>query len=42
MVQSAISQGVSNGILLVPHRTKTFFTDDDKGKSMARHRTFST
>ena len=27
-------------MLLVPHRITTFFTDDDKGKSMARHRKF--
>ena len=42
MMQSAISQGVSIGILLVRHRITTFFTDDGKGKQMARHRTFST
>ena len=41
MMQSAISWGVSIGILLVPHRF-TFFTDESKGKSMACHRTFST
>ena len=41
MMQSAISRGVSVGILLVPHRI-TFFTDDGKGKWMAHHRTFST
>ena len=42
MMQSAISQGVWIEILLVPHRITTFFTDDGKGKLMARHRTFST
>ena len=42
MMQSALSRGVSIGILLVPHRNTTFFTDDGKGKSMDRHRTFST
>ena len=39
MMQSAISRGVSIEILLVPHRITKFFTDDGKGKSMARHRT---
>ena len=42
MMQSAISRGVSIGILLVAHRFTTFFTDDGKGKSKARHRTFHT
>ena len=42
MMQSAISRGVSIGILLVSHRITTFFTDDSKGKSMSRHRVFST
>ena len=42
MMQPAISRGVSIEILLVPHRITTFFTYDSKGKSMARHRTFST
>ena len=42
MMQSAISQGVSTEILLVPHRITTFFKDDSKDKSMAHHRTFST
>ena len=41
MMQLAISQGVSIGILLVPHRITSFFTDDGKGKLMAHHRTFS-
>ena len=41
-MQSAISWGVSIGILLVPHRITTFFTDYGKGKSMTRHRAFST
>ena len=42
MMQSAISRGISIGILLVQHRITTFFTDDNKSKLMARHRTFST
>ena len=42
MMQSAISRGVSIEIILVLHRITTFFTDDGKGKSIARHRTFST
>ena len=42
MMQSAISRGVSIGILLVPHRITTFFTDGGTGKLMVRHRTFST
>ena len=42
MMQSAMSQGVSIGILLVPHRITTFFMDDGKGKLMAPHRAFST
>ena len=42
MIQSAISRGVSIGILLVPHRITTFFTDGGTGKLMVRHRTFST
>ena len=42
MMQSAISRGVSTGILLVLHRITTFFTEDGKGKLMACHRTFST
>ena len=41
MMQSAISQGVIIGILLVLPRISTFFMDDSKGKSMAWHRTFS-
>ena len=41
MVQSAMSRGVSIGMLLVPHKITTFFTDESKGKSMAHHRTFS-
>ena len=41
-MQSAMSQGVSIGILLVPHRITTFFMDDSKGKLMAPHRAFST
>ena len=41
MMQSTISQRVSIGILLVPHRIIAFFKDDGKGKSMAHHRTFS-
>ena len=39
-MQSAISRGESIGILLVLHRIIMFFTDDGKGKSMARHITF--
>ena len=42
MMQSAKLRGVSTELLLVPHRIKTFFTDDGKGKSMARYRKFST
>ena len=42
MMQLVISWGVSIGILLVPHRITTFFTDDSKDKLMTRHRTFST
>ena len=42
MMQSAISRGVSIGMLLVSHRITTFFTDDGKGISMSRHRAFST
>ena len=41
-MQLAISRGVSYGILLVPHRITIFFTGDGKGKSIARHGTFST
>ena len=41
MMQSAISQGLSIGILLVPHRI-TFFMNNSKGKLMACHITFST
>ena len=40
MIESAISRGVSIGILLVLHKITTFFMDDGKGKLMARHRTF--
>ena len=39
MMQSTISWGVSIGILLVPHRIATFFTDNSKGKLMVCHRT---
>ena len=42
MMQSAISREVSIGILLVPHRITTFFTDGGTGKLMVSHRTFST
>ena len=43
MMQSAISRGVSIGVLLlVPHRITIFFTDDGKGKSMAPHSTILT
>ena len=41
MMQSAISWGVSVGILLVLHRITTFFMDDSKGKLTAHYRTFS-
>ena len=41
MMQSAISQGLSVGILLVPHRI-TFFMNNSKGKLMTYHITFST
>ena len=41
-MQSAISQGVSIGILLVPHRITTFLMDDGKGKLMAPHRAISS
>ena len=40
IIQSAISRGVSNGILLVPHIITILFMDDGKGKLIARHRTF--
>ena len=43
MMQSAISRGVSIGVLLlVPHRITIFFTDDGKGKSMTPHSTILT
>ena len=41
MMQSAISWGVSIRIFLVQHEIAIFFTEDDDGKSMACHRTFS-
>ena len=41
MMQSAISRGCNRLYYGVPHRITTFFTDDGKGKSMARHRIFS-
>ena len=40
-MQSAMSQGISIGILLVPQRIITFFKDNGKGKSMTYRRTFS-
>ena len=42
MMHSAILRGISVGVLLVLHQITTFFTDDSKGKLMARRRTFST
>ena len=41
-MQSAISWGVSSGVLLVLHRITTFFMDDSEGKLMAYHETCST
>ena len=42
MMQSAVSRRIPTGILLVPHRIPTFFTDDGQGKSMTHYRTIST
>ena len=42
MMRSAISPVVSIGISLVPQRITTFFTDNGKYKSMARHKTILT
>ena len=40
MMQSAISQGVSIGILLVLHSFTIFFIDNSKGQLLAFHRIF--
>ena len=40
MMQSAVSCGESIGTLSALHRITLFFTDNNKGKTMASHRTF--